>query len=256
MVQKDYCGMSVIMKNEINKKVKEKLMKKLILNSLLVCAAFMTVSANAVNLLVDPGFEANPLTTAVAVFNTPNPMLPGVWGQENSTIVGAEFTVTPPQGVKMLRMDNTGSYTQTFQATDVTSYAALIDSGGATVNLSALFNANPKIGAALGGIGVAFCTTSNYSSYTGSISNSLTLDNSPNTWQSISKSGIIPPGTRWLMSQVYFQDASLQGVPPDMSYYGGYVDAADLTITPEPATMCLLGLGGLVMRYKKRNSVR
>jgi len=224
--------------------------KNLILISLFVCAAFITVSAKA-NLLVDPGFESNPLTTDVAVINTPNPMLPGVWGQENSTIVGAEFTVTPAQGVKMLRMENTGSYTQTFQATDVTSYAALIDSGGATVGINALFNANPKIAAALGGIGVSFFTTSTYSSLTSSISNTLTLDNAPGTWQSISVSGAIPAGTRWLLSQVYFQDSTLQGVPPDPTYYGGYVDAADLIITPEPATMVLLGIGALSLMRKR-----
>ena len=225
-------------------------MKNLILISLFVCAAFITVSAKA-NLLVDPGFESNPLTTDVAVINTPNPMLPGVWGQENSTIVGAEFTVTPAQGVNMLRMENTGSYTQTFQATDVTSYAALIDAGGATVNINALFNANPKIPAALGGIGVSFFTASNYGSLTSFISNTLTLDNAPGTWQPISVSGTIPAGTRWLLSQVYFQDSTLQGAPPDPTYYGGYVDAADLTIVPEPATMVLLGIGALSLMRKR-----
>ena len=226
-------------------------------NQVLTCCVGLVLTfvactpSMAVNLLVDPGFETNPLTTLTSVINSPNPMLPGVWGQENSTITGTEFTVVPAQGVKMLRMDNTGSYTQTGQATDVTSYAALIDSGGATVNMNALFNANPKIGAALGALSVTFCTTSLYSSNTGFISNSLTLDNSANTWQTISVSSVIPVGTRWLLSQVFYQDATLQGVPPDTSYYGGYVDAADMTVTPEPATMCLLGLGSLLLRRKK-----
>jgi hypothetical protein len=228
-------------------------MKKLILVSLLVSIMLMSVSANAVNLLVDPGFESNPLTTFTAVINSPFAMLPGVWGQENSTIVGTEFTVVPPQGTKMLRMDYTGSYTQTGQATDVTSYAAIIDSGGATVNMSALFNANPKIGAALGVVAVSFFTTSNYASNTPPyLTASTTLDNSPNTWQTISLSIPIPVGTRWLLSQVAFLDSTLQGVPPDTSFYGGYVDAADLTIIPEPATMILLGIGGLILRKIKK----
>jgi hypothetical protein len=226
--------------------------KRLISISLFVCVAFLISPAAKANLLVDPGFEVNPLTTDVAVINSPNPMLPGVWGQENSTIVVTEFTVNPPQGVKMLRMDWTGSYTQTFQATDVSSYAAIIDAGGATVNINALFNANPKIPAALGGIAVSFFTASNYGSLTSFITNSLTLDNAPGTWQPISVSGAIPVGTRWLLSQVFFQDATLQGAPPDPTFYGGYVDAADLTVTPEPATMGLLGLGGLLLRRKMR----
>ena len=224
-------------------------MKNLMLISLFVCMAFITVSAKA-NLLVDPGFEANPLTGYTNVL-TNFPGFQGVWGQENSTITGAEFTVTPIQGTKMLRMENTGSYTQTFQVTDVTSYAAVIDAGGATVNINALFDANPKIAAALGGIGVSFFTASNYGSLTTSITNTLTLDNAPGTWESISVSGAIPIGTRWLLSQVFFQDSTLQGVPPDPTYYGGYVDAADLTLTPEPATIGLLGLGVGLLRKRR-----
>jgi hypothetical protein len=204
-----------------------------------------TMSARA-NLLVDPGFEANPLTTASNVLNF-FPTYQGQWGQENATITGVDGGVTPAQGFKMLRMDNTGSYTQTFQVTDVTSYAALIDSGGSTVNMSALFNVDKNLAAALGGVGVSFFTTSTYGSnippYPAA---SMTLDNSVNTWQSISVSSAIPVGTRWLVSQVFYQDASLLGL--DGNYGAGYADAADLRIVPEPSTLILLtaGLLGLL----------
>ena len=58
---------------------------------------------------------------------------------------------------------------------------------------------------------------------------------------------------KWLwMRQVAYQNASLLGA--DGTYYPGYVDAADLTITqiPEPTTLALLALGGLTLGGRKR----
>ena len=204
---------------------------------LLLAFAASTPSAWA-NLLVDPGFEANPLDTAYNVLNF-FATYQGIWGVEAATITGVDGGVTPAQGVKMLRMVDDGqTTTQGFQDTDVTSYAALIDSGGATVNLSGLFNVDKNVPAALAGIYVSFFTASNYGSLTTYIGNTLTLDNAPGTWETLSVSGAIPAGTRWLVSQVAYNDALLGGNP-------GYVDAADLSITPEPATLTLLALGGL-----------
>jgi hypothetical protein len=223
--------------------------------SLLLAFAVFTPSAQA-NLLVDPGFEANPLNTAAYVINTPNPMNPGVWGVEAATITGVDGGITPAQGVKMLRMvdDGQGGATQCMQATDVTSYAALIDSGAATITMRGLFNASPNLPAAIGGVYVSFFTTSNYASLTGFLSNGLTLDALPSTWEPISVSGAIPVGTRWLLSQVVYSDASL--LAPTGASYAGYVDAAGLEIraVPEPATMSLLGLGlaGMILRRKRQ----
>ena len=201
------------------------------------------------NLLVDPGFEANPLDTASNVLNF-FVTYQGVWGVEAATITGIDGGVTPVQGVKMLRMtDDFQTTTQGFQATNVTSYAGLIDSGGATINMSALFNVDKNTPAALAGVYVSFFTASNYGSLTTYIGNTLTLDNLPSTWELISTSGAIPPGTRWLVSQVAYNDALLVGNP-------GYVDAADLTITPEPATLALLALGGLAMLRRRRRDQR
>ena len=120
--------------------------------------------------------------------------------------------------------------------------------------MSALFNVDKNLAAALGGVGVSFFTANNYGSLTSFIINSLTLDNSNNTWQPISVSGAIPVGTRWMLSQVFYNDATLLGI--DGNYGGGYVDAADLTIVPEPTTMVMLALGGLALRRTRKNSVR
>lgn len=212
----------------------------------LVLAAF-TSSARA-NLLVDPGFEANPLTTASNVLNN-FPTYQGQWGVESATITGVDGGVTPAQGTKMLRMTDDGLVaTQAFQVTDVTVYAGLIDSGGATANLGALFNADKNVPAAIASVYVQFFSASNYGSQIGTPLNAgLTLDNNPATWELISVSGAIPVNTRWILSQVLYNNASLVSNP-------GYVDAARFTVTPEPATLAVLGLGSLALRRRRRAS--
>jgi hypothetical protein len=222
-------------------------------NVIRVCAGVLLAIAAATpsegaNLLVDPGFEANPLDTAANVLND-FPTYQGIWGVEAATITGVDGGVTPAAGLKMLRMvdDGQAGTTQGMQVTDVTSYAALIDSGGATVTMSALFDAN--LPAALGGVYVSFFTANYYGSLTSFIGNTMTLDNVTSTWEPISVSGAIPVGTRWLLSQVVYSDASLVG--SDGASYPGYVDAGDLTIVPEPATLSLLALGGLAMMRRR-----
>ena len=224
-------------------------------NWILACAGLaLAFAASApaarANLLVDPGFEVNPLDTAYNVLNF-FPTYQGIWGVEAATITGVDGGVTPAQGLKMLRMvdDGQAGTTQGMQVTDVTSYAALIDGGGATVNMSALFNAN--LPAALGGVYVSFFSANYYGSLTGFIGNTLTLDNTTTTWEPILVSGAIPAGTRWLLSQVLYSDASLLG--SDGVSYPGYVDAAELTIVPEPTSVVgLLVAGASALRLRRR----
>ena len=219
----------------------------------LLIAAFVSPLASA-NLLIDPGFEANPLTTANNVLNNFT-TYQGQWGPESATITGVDGGVTPAQLSKMLRMTNAGGVaTQTFQVTDVTSYAAVIDAGSATVNISALFNAGSALSGAGSNVAVLFFSAASYSTQIGTpVSSGLTLDSLSATWQSNAVSGAIPVSTRWLVTQVAYNNASLQTA--DGSVYPGYVDAADLTITqiPEPTTLGLLALGSLVMRSKRKN---
>ncbi len=213
--------------------------------------ATVFIPAAWANLLVDPSFEFNPLDTASNVINN-FATYQGIWGVENATITGAENGVTPSAGTKMLRMLDDGLVTtQGFQVTDVTSYAGLIDSGAGTVNLSALFNVDKAVPAAKSAVYVQFFSAANYGSQIGSyIGGALNLDNSDTTWEAASVSGAIPVGTRWLLSQVAYNNASLMGI--DGVSHPGYVDAAELTVTPEPATLAPLGLGGLVLLRRRR----
>ena len=226
-------------------------------NWVLVCAGLALALAPSApsaraNLLVDPGFEANPLDTAFNVLNN-FALYQGVWGVEVATITGVDGGVTPFQGAKMLRMADDGlTTTQGFQTTDVTSYAALINSGSASVNIGALFTGGPNLPAPVAAVVVQFFSSANYGSQIGvPVVASLTLDGSASTWQPISASGAIPVGTTWLLSQVYYSDASLfaaNGVS-----YPGYVDAASLTITPEPASaLGLLVLAATALSTRRR----
>jgi hypothetical protein len=225
-------------------------------NRIVVCAGLVLAIAACAqpaqaNLLVDPGFEVNPLDTAANVLNN-FPLYQGIWGVEAATITGVDGGVTPFQGVKMLSMvdDGQAGTTQGMQVTDVTSYAALIDAGGGTVNMSALFDANLNLSAALGGVYVSFFSANYYGSLTSYIGNTLTLDSATSTWEPISVSGAIPVGTRWLLSQVVYSDASLLG--SDGVSYPGYVDAADLSIVPEPASLVLLAFAAMALWTRRR----
>jgi len=203
-------------------------------------------TATASNLLVDPGFEVNPLVNYGLVLGN-FPAYEGDWGVEAATITGAQGGVTPPEGVQMLRMVDDGLVaTQAFQVTDVTSYAGLIDSGGATVNLSALFDVDSNVPAASASVVLTFHSAATYGSQIGSpISSGITLDNLPVTWEPAYLSGPVPVGTRWLVSQVAYNNASLGGNP-------GYVDGARLDVLPEPATLGLLALGGVGVMVRRR----
>jgi hypothetical protein len=225
-------------------------------NRIVVCAALvLAVAAFAqparANLLVDPGFEVNALTSYVNVL-TDFTTYQGIWGVENATIVTAENGITPAQGVQMLRMEDDGLLTtQGFQVTDVSSYAGLIDSGAGIVGLSALFNVDKGVPAAVAAVYLQFFSAANYGSQIGSyVGTGLTLDNLDSTWEMIAYSGAIPVNTRWVLSQVAYSDASLVGI--DGAVHPGYVDAADLRITPEPASLGLLLLGAASMWMRRR----
>ena len=180
--------------------------------------------AQGPNLLVDPSFENNPLESAHNVLNYFE-QYQGFWGPEEGSIVSQIGPVIPPDGTKMLQMwDDGGVTTAVFQVTDVRNYAALIDSGVATISLSSLFDADPGIPAAVGVVLIQFYAQPDWYSFHTNIGTVLTLDADPATWQEAAVSGIVPVGTRWILTQIYFSNDPLRGLP-------AYIDAAELTIT-------------------------
>jgi hypothetical protein len=212
--------------------------------TLLVAAAAPCAMAN---LLVDPGFESNPLNSLGTVLSNFT-VYQGVWGVEAATITGVDGGVTPAGGVKMLRMVDDGLVaTQAVQMTDVSSYTGVINNGAGIVSLAALFNVDKNVPAAVGGVTIAFFSAGNFGSLIGGpiTSNLNPLDANAGTWETASLTVPIPVGTKWIMSQVAYSNASLLGNP-------GYVDDADLRIVPTPSSLALLAIAGGVGLRRRR----
>jgi hypothetical protein len=223
------------------------------LGVLSVAALLLGASTVSANLLTDPGFEANALLPGVGVL-TNIPGNAGVWGTENANIVGTTGGVSPAGGVKMLQMlDDQISYTQGWQAVDVSGSAAQIDAGLMGYTASALYNVDSSVPAALAGTAVSFVdSTGVWGNFTGpSGSASLVLDANPSTWQAITDSGMVPAGTRWLVIQVAYNDASLMGTAGIVE--AGFVDDAvlDIRAVPEPATVALMGLVAVAVGWSR-----
>ncbi len=202
-------------------------------------------SSASANLLTNAGFEVSSWTGAGNVLGN-FPGWQGVWGPEVGVITGPSGGVSPAAGSNMLELNDDGlSYTQAFQTVDVTSFSGLINSGTATVNASALFNTVGGFTGALAIVNVSFFSGSTYGSLISASPNgALFLDANPQTWQSASTSSLIPVGTTWMMYQVAFNNASMGGNP-------GFVDNTDLTITPAPGAIALLGLAGFLGRRRR-----
>ena len=67
-----------------------------------ICAGSFALGAN---LLTDPGFESNPVTSDSNVLNSvPFTPFAGQLGQENSTIVPVDGAITPFQGKCQLKI--------------------------------------------------------------------------------------------------------------------------------------------------------
>jgi hypothetical protein len=65
------------------------------------------------------------------------------------------------------------------------------------------------------------------------ITTPISLDNNPGTWEPSLVAGSVPPGTRWVLVQLGFSNATLLGRP-------GYVDCVELELDttacePSPA---------------------
>ncbi len=175
------------------------------------------------NLLVDPGFENNSLGSYQIVLND-FVRYQGIWGAEAAAITGAMGPVVPPEGVRMLQVLPTGGITsQVVQVTDVTRFATEIDSRRAVVSVRGLFNADPAAPEAYGSVVSHFYTGPGLGFKIGHLQSSLYLDTDPSSWEEISGMFDVPVGTRWLVTQLYYSNESMNNRPC-------YVDATSLTI--------------------------
>ena len=222
-------------------------------NLILACASLVLAVAAAApaagaNLLVDPDFNgAPPLNTFVAVFGPP--FILGQWGAENGAIVAAGGGVTPLTASTMLaEYSPAGGYTQTLQVTDVSS-----DPASSTYTLSAYFDVPQNLSAAHAYVNISFYDASN-NPLGGPPSAGLILDNNPATWQPISITATEPLNTKYIVSQVLYDESTLSDSTG--ATQPGYVDSASLTLVPvpEPSSVLLAfsGLAALVWYARRK----
>jgi hypothetical protein len=212
----------------------------------LTASAFLAGDVHA-NLLANAGFETTAFTASSNVLGNfvGNQ---GTWGILAGGITPATAGVTPCAGTQMLCMVGAGQLsTITVQAVDVSSFTALIASGNAQLNASALLNTNGGYTGANARLRARFFSGPMQSTFVGSTSlANLILDANPSTWEQASVSAMIPVNTTWIVYEVNFNGPSLAGNT-------GFVDEASMTITavPAPGAIVLVGLAGLSRRRSR-----
>ncbi|MDQ2986153.1 MAG: PEP-CTERM sorting domain-containing protein [Armatimonadota bacterium] len=211
----------------------------------LATASLVATAAAGDQLLIDPSFEDNPLIGYYEVLNYFE-QYQGNWGVENAVIVGATGSVIPPHGEKMLQMWDDGLIvTQAFQVTDVSAFSSLIDSGKAVGLLGALFNTN-NVPQARTVVHISFYSGPGVAFEIGTFWSLMDLDADVNTWETNLAQTSVPVGTRWVVSDIAYDNQLLQGNP-------GYFDAASLRIVPEPASLLTLGAGLGLFAWRQRS---
>lgn len=183
--------------------------------------------------LVDNSFE--PTTPLFSYFRIcGNPWLPGEWNAEDADVInGMAAGIAPFDGTGMLRVNATGgAVSQVSQIIDLTDQAYAIDNGRVAAIFQSWFNTaasgvdpritilagdNPDCGGNLTPIGGSAVNGFNRHSLAPS------PDGDPGTWEAISKTITLPPGTRFLHYE-------LQGVNSTIPGSGLFFDATSVCL--------------------------
>lgn len=154
------------------------------------------------------------------------------------SVVGSGGGVSPLDGSSMLAIDTTSILGDVrgniYQIVDVTSFAAEIDAGIVTANLSVFYNSNASTDAGLSLHGMDFMPL-NFDIFPllAGVGDGLTVDADANTWEQFTTSAVLPVGIRYLAFGIHeATDAPI-----------AYADNASLTLTyvPIPLPIVLLG---------------
>lgn len=226
-------------------------------SGLVVAGGFCGAASGAV--VNNPGFEVG-----VAAPGAP---IVANWCYDNHAFVTAENGITPAAGQRMLKFVSTsptgpgGVVCDVFQAIDLSSPAdqAVITGGGASLNVSALFNRvldtpAPSIVDTRFRIGLFAATSfANAQSLTNIGSNYVDLYSDSNlaTWETINNTLALPTSTQWAVIHL----AAVENVLDENSgieFQGHYADEVRLTLVPAPGSMALVGLGGVLCARRRR----
>ncbi len=205
-------------------------MKKTVLSLLVFLCALCLNSPAGATLLVDGSFESGALDSGL-------PTTTGLWSATgSSSVVGATDPVFPIDGIKMLSLAAGSNVHQLIDIDDVVT-------DGVVASVSAYFNPGVeytwfaiKISAYSGEIS-GFPSASPL--VNGQSTSTAPLDGGTGWFSGpIGTSLLLPIGTEYLGIKLFTISGS------------GYVD--NVTFVPEPATIALLGLGGLSLLRRKR----
>lgn len=209
------------------------------------------------NLLVNGGFET------VTSIPTVIPTGYGYWGMDVAEITGTSQGIAPAEGSHMLNFIYTGEAgpmaanykCDLYQLVDVSSHIGIIRNGGVTATATALFNrilgeneTDTQFGIdirAYAGDPSTFPAQVLQNELSTSIQVILS-DGDTATWEDAVVSLEVPPNTDFLAIHIWAEENVVNDAS-GAEFDGHYADAVSLEIVPEPATLMMLALGGLVV---------
>jgi hypothetical protein len=225
-------------------------------------ALLLTVQFCYANLVVNGGFE----TDFTNPWGSPDYGFWMVYGE--AEIVSESDGITPFEGSRMLhflnpnRLEGSAAMdSMTWQLIDVSSFLGEISNGNVIAEMSTRFNRISGDSQTDTEFRIQiYAFAGSYSSFwpqywsgddLAHISESIFTDGDVGTWELATTELVLPVDTEFVAVGLQ----SIENIFNDttgIEFDGHYADAVTLTIVPEPATLLLLGLGGLALLTKRK----